>query len=78
MQENKEEDKGTMQTDNQMDGCDDAKNVACDVPAPVDDSVAGAVTEKVVDKIMNVKLSSQDDFYEKLTRFYDSSGLPLM
>lgn len=74
MQENKEEDKRTMQADTKMDGCDDTKNVACDVSAPVDDSV----TEKVVGKTTNVKLSSSDEFYEKLTKFYDSSGLTLM
>ncbi|KAK1364193.1 hypothetical protein POM88_039754 [Heracleum sosnowskyi] len=75
MQENKEEDKGTMEAvENQMDDCDDTKNIACDVPAPVDDSVS----EKVVGKIMNVKLSPPDEFYEKLTRFYDSSGLTLI
>lgn len=68
MQENKEEDKGTMQADNQMDGCDETKNVACDV-------VGKKIMRK---KIMKVKLSSEDEFYEKLTRFYDSSGLSLM
>lgn len=76
MQENKQEGKGTliMQADKQMDGRDDTKNVACDVSAPFDDSLP----EKVVGKIMNVKLSSPDEFYDKLTRFYDSSGLTLM
>lgn len=31
-----------------------------------------------VRKMMNMKLSSSDDFYEKLTRFHHSSGLTLM